>query len=92
MTTVVGTDGKVQVVVRELPPPVKSEIVVAMGSVGAGPAPAQGPAILKNPDITLNPTGTGIMTAPPSGGISSVNDAAQQLSNKTKTTVIGNSN
>jgi hypothetical protein len=92
MTTAVGSDGKVLVVVREIPPPVKSEIIATMGSVAIGSVPAPGPAILTNPDITLNPTGTGVMTAAPSGGITTIGDAAQQLSNKTKTTVTGNSN
>jgi hypothetical protein len=91
MLTVVGSDGKLQVVVREIQPPVKSEISTFVGPVGAGPAPAPGPAILKNPDITLNPAGPGLMPPPPSGGIMTVNDAAQQLSSKTKTTINGTS-
>ena len=91
MLTVVGSDGKLQVVVREIPPPVKSEIaVLGPAAVGAGPVPAPGPAILQNPDITLNPAGPGVMLPPPSGGIMTVNDAAQQLSSKTKTTIIVN--
>jgi len=78
-------------VVREIPPPVKSEIaVMGPAAVGSGPVPAPGPAILKNPDITLNPAGPGVMLPPPSGGIMTVNDAAQQLSSKTKTTIIVN--
>lgn len=90
MMTVVGSDGKLQVVVRDLPPPIKSNEPLAGNLIGLAPVgPAPLPGIQTNPDITLNPDG-GVLGNAPSGGITNVNDAVQQLSNKTKTTINAN--
>ena len=91
MKTVMGSDGKLQVVVLPMPSPVKSDAPLA-SNLNIGPGPAQPPlsGLQKNPDITLNPNGAGLLNNIPSGGVMNVNDAVQQFNQKTKTTINAN--
>ena len=88
MKTVMGSDGKLQVVVTPMPSPVKSNDPLA-SNLNIGPGPAHPPltGLQKNPDITLNPNGSGPMNNSPSGGIMNVNDAVQQFNQKAKTII-----
>ena len=96
LATVVGAGGKTEVVVQAAPSVVKPSAPVVVPVPGSAPAASVPvPPVMKNPDITMNPNGVGVLPPPPSGGVQTVNDAVQQFNNsgpRARTINVGNGN
>lgn len=79
LATVVGANGKTVVVVQAPPSVLKPTAPMVTLIPGSSATPTAPAGVLTNPDITMNPSGVGVLPPPPSGGVQTVNDAVQQF-------------